>query len=43
MLTINAPQHPLMQPTDEKRMVVILPEDHYDVWLLALFGAIVKR
>ena len=37
MLTINADQHPLMmqfhKPTDEKRMVVILPEDRYDDWL----------
>jgi len=37
MLTINADSHPLMRnlhkPTDEKRMVVILPEDHYDNWL----------
>ncbi len=34
MLTINADEHPLMKqfhkPTDEKRMVVILPEDRYD-------------
>jgi len=39
MLTINADQHPLMQcyhkPTDEKRMVVILPEAQYDEWLRA--------
>jgi putative SOS response-associated peptidase YedK len=39
MLTINADQHPLMRqfhkPTDEKRMVVILPEDCYDDWLQA--------
>lgn len=39
MLTINADQHPLMRqfhkPTDEKRMVVILPEDRYDDWLRA--------
>jgi putative SOS response-associated peptidase YedK len=39
MLTINADAHPLMRlfhkPTDEKRMVVILPEDRYDVWLQA--------
>ena len=37
MLTINAADHPLMRlfhkPTDEKRMVVILPEDRYDSWL----------
>ena len=37
MLTINADDHPLMQrmhkPTDEKRMVVILPPDQYDAWL----------
>lgn len=37
MLTINADQHPLMQlfhkPTDEKRMVVILPEAQFDDWL----------
>ena len=39
MLTINATEHPLMRhfhkPTDEKRMVVILPEDRYDAWLQA--------
>lgn len=39
LLTINATHHPLMRlfhkPTDEKRMVVILPEDHYDAWLHA--------
>lgn len=37
MLTINADAHPLMrtyhQPDDEKRMVVILPEDRYEDWL----------
>lgn len=37
MLTINADQHPFMRqfhkPTDEKRMVVILPEDAYQAWL----------
>lgn len=39
MLTINADGHSLMQyfhkPTDEKRMVVILPEHRYDDWLRA--------
>ena len=39
MLTINADDHPLMnqfhKPQDEKRMVVILPEDRYQDWLLA--------
>jgi putative SOS response-associated peptidase YedK len=39
MLTINADSHPLMRqfhkPTDEKRMVVILPEGRYDDWLRA--------
>ena len=39
MLTINATEHTLMnqfhKPTDEKRMVVILPEDRYDAWLQA--------
>ena len=39
MLTINADQHLLIKqlhkPTDEKRMVVILPEDRYDDWLRA--------
>lgn len=39
MLTINAQDHPLMRlfhkPADEKRMVVILPEDRYDSWLNA--------
>lgn len=37
MLTINADQHAFMcdyhRPDDEKRMVVILPEDQYDAWL----------
>jgi putative SOS response-associated peptidase YedK len=35
----NAEDHPLMRqfhkPTDEKRMVVILPDDRYDDWLNA--------
>jgi putative SOS response-associated peptidase YedK len=39
MLTINAQTHELMirfhQPTDEKRMVVILPEAVYGDWLAA--------
>lgn len=39
MLTINADAHPLMnqfhKPTDEKRMVVVLPEAAYGEWLLA--------
>ncbi len=39
MLTINAESHQLMRqfhkPGDEKRMVVILPEDRYDDWLQA--------
>lgn len=39
MLTINAADHPLMrqfhQPQDEKRMVVILPEDRYRDWIEA--------
>jgi putative SOS response-associated peptidase YedK len=39
MLTINADAHPLMRqfhkPTDEKRMVVILPDDRFDDWLTA--------
>lgn len=37
MLTINADQHPLMQrfhkPDDEKRMLVIVPPDQYQLWL----------
>jgi putative SOS response-associated peptidase YedK len=37
MLTINADTHPLMnhfhKPADEKRMVAILPEAHYQAWL----------
>lgn len=37
MLTINADAHPLMnqlhKPTDEKRMIVILPPERYDDWL----------
>jgi putative SOS response-associated peptidase YedK len=39
MLTINADAHPLMglfhKPTDEERMVVVLPDDRYDDWLNA--------
>lgn len=39
MLTINATEHALMnqfhKPTDEKRMVVILPAEHYQDWLAA--------
>lgn len=39
MLTINADSHPLMnqfhKPTDEKRMIVILPPERYDDWLRA--------
>jgi len=39
MLIINADQHPLMRlfhkPTDEKRMVVILPPERYLDWLEA--------
>ena len=39
MLTVNADEHPLMRmfhkPTDEKRMVVILPAEHYQHWLEA--------
>lgn len=39
MLTINADEHSLMRqfhkPEDEKRMVVVLPEDRYDAWLHA--------
>ncbi len=39
MLTINADDHALMRnyhrPTDEKRMVVILPEGSYSDWLTA--------
>ena len=37
MLTINADAHPLMnlfhKPTDEKRMVVVLPPERYRDWL----------
>jgi putative SOS response-associated peptidase YedK len=39
MLTINADDHPFMgqfhKPVDEKRMVVILPQDGYEPWLRA--------
>lgn len=39
MLTVNADGHALManfhKPNDEKRMVVILPEDQYEDWLTA--------
>lgn len=39
MLTINAEGHGVMQlfhkPTDEKRMVVVLPPERYQDWLLA--------
>lgn len=37
MLTVNADDHTFMRdfhkPDDEKRMVVILPEDSYEAWL----------
>jgi len=40
MLTINADEHPLMKqfhkPDEEKRMVVILPDDRYEAWLNAI-------
>ena len=43
MLTINADDHDLMKnyhrPTDEKRMVVIVPRGAYDDWLDAAPGA----
>ncbi len=39
MLTINADEHELMRnfhrPNEEKRMVVILPDDGYEEWLQA--------
>ncbi len=39
MLTINADDHPLMKhfhkPQDERRMVVVLPEERFDDWLQA--------
>ena len=39
MLTINASTHALMnhfhKPTDEKRMIVILPPERYLDWLAA--------
>lgn len=39
MLTINADEHPVMnqfhKPGEEKRMVVVLPEDSYGAWLKA--------
>ncbi len=39
MLTINATEYPLMKlfhkPVDEKRMVIILPDEHYNDWLNA--------
>lgn len=39
MLTINADDHALMRnyhkPNDEKRMVVVLPDDAYEGWLRA--------
>lgn len=38
-MTINAEHHELMRqfhkPNDEKRMVVVLPENRYDDWLRA--------
>ena len=37
MMTIDATDHPIMnqlhRPKEDKRMVVILPEDRYDAWL----------
>ncbi len=42
MLTLNADAHPLMnqfhKPTDEKRMVAILPVAHYKDWLACKAG-----
>jgi putative SOS response-associated peptidase YedK len=39
MLTVNADEHALMRqfhkPADEKRMVVVLPQDQWDAWLTA--------
>jgi putative SOS response-associated peptidase YedK len=39
MLTVNADEHPLMhlfhKPTDEKRMVVVVPPERYQDWLEA--------
>lgn len=39
MLTLNADDHHFMRnfhkPEDEKRMVVVLPDDHYEAWLQA--------
>lgn len=39
LLTLNADAHPLMRnfhkPGEEKRMVVVLPEHHYQAWLKA--------
>lgn len=39
MLTVNADEHPMMQQfhklANEKRMVVILPEEQYGDWLAA--------
>lgn len=39
MLAIKADDHPLLRlfykPTDEKRMVVILPSERYQKWLNA--------
>ena len=39
ILTINAAEHALIRdfykPTDEKRMVVLLPENGHAAWLLA--------
>lgn len=46
MLTINADDHPLVnqfhKPTDEKRMVVILPQHRYGEWLRASADACVQ-
>ncbi len=37
MLTVNADDHPVMRlmhkPGEEKRMVVVLPPQHYGDWL----------
>lgn len=39
MVTINADQHPLMKrfhaPNDEKRSIVVLPQDRWDDWVRA--------
>lgn len=47
MLTINADEHPFMRqfhkPGDEKRSVVVLPDDQWETWLKAKDDTAIRR